>query len=374
MIADDESTPTLSLARRGPFGGLDATVIQVADKLHGRLPELGGHRRWGGPIEAGRRCLSLYSLDDDGRQSQNENACRRWYPPVIVELDVKGSETVSSLEGRVALVTGCARRSGIGRGIARTLALAGADIAVTDVASDGRLNAGEGGERDQDWHGLDSVVAEIEALGRRCLPLVGDVGLRRDADRLIADAAGHLGRLDILVNNAAAPHGGDRAWTWEVPEEAFDEVLRVNAKGVFLMSSAFVRHAVERDASWGRIVNIASVSGLHGFPQRAAYTASKFAAVGMTQVMAAELAERGITVNAVCPGAVDTPRHSARTARASATDEASASIVLPPSPAAVGRLGTPDDIARAVLFLAEPAAGFITGQSLVVDGGGIVWH
>jgi NAD(P)-dependent dehydrogenase (short-subunit alcohol dehydrogenase family) len=282
--------------------------------------------------------------------------------------------TVSSLEGLVALVTGCGRRTGIGRGIARALAMAGADIAVTDVANDGRRNAGEGGQRDPDWLGLDSVAAEIEALGRSCLPLIGDVGRKRDADRLVADAARRFGRLDILVNNAAAPHGGDRTWTWEVPEDAFDEVLRVNAKGVFLMSSAFIRHAVERDASWGRIVNIASVAGLRGLPQRAAYTASKFAVVGMTQVMAGELAERGITVNAVCPGAVDSPRHSARTARASEADDASATLVLPPSPAAVGRLGTPDDIARAVLFLAEPAAGFITGQSLVVDGGGMVWH
>jgi NAD(P)-dependent dehydrogenase (short-subunit alcohol dehydrogenase family) len=198
--------------------------------------------------------------------------------------------------------------------------------------------------------------------------------VKGDADRLVADAVAHFGQLDILVNNAAAPHGADRAWTWEVPEEAFDEVMRVNAKGVFLMSAAFARHAIGRQAAWGRIVHIASVSGLRGFPQRAAYTASKFAVVGLTQVMAAELAEHGVTVNAVCPGAVDTPRHTARTARANAADEATASIVLPTSPAAVGRLGTPDDIARAVLFLADSSAGFITGQCLVVDGGGMVWH
>jgi NAD(P)-dependent dehydrogenase (short-subunit alcohol dehydrogenase family) len=281
---------------------------------------------------------------------------------------------MSSLDGLIALVTGCGRRTGIGRAIACTLAAAGADVAVTDVAVTGSRNAGEGEGADEGWQGLDSVVDEIEALGRRAAAFVGDVGVKGDAEQLVGNAARHLGRLDILVNNAAAPHGADRAWTWEVPEEAFDEVLRVNTKGVFLMSSAFVRHAIERDVSFGRIVNIASVSGLRGFPQRAAYTASKFAVVGLTQVMAAEVAERGITVNAVCPGAVVTPRHSARVARASAADDATANIVMPRSPAAVPRLGTPDDIARAVLFLAEPAAGFITGQTVVVDGGGIGWQ
>jgi NAD(P)-dependent dehydrogenase (short-subunit alcohol dehydrogenase family) len=135
------------------------------------------------------------------------------------------------------------------------------------------------------------------------------------------------------------------------------------------MSSACVRRLIEQEGEFGRIVNIASVSGLRGLPQRAAYTASKFAAVGLTQVMAIELAERGITVNAVCPGAVDTARQTARVARAHAGENATADVVLPRLSSAVSRIGTPDDIARCVMFLVEPAADYITGQCVVVDGG-----
>jgi NAD(P)-dependent dehydrogenase (short-subunit alcohol dehydrogenase family) len=276
---------------------------------------------------------------------------------------------MGSLDGQAALVTGCARRKGIGRAVARALAEAGADVAVTDVAMGGRPNEGEGDHPDEGWGGLDDVVAEIEAMGRRALALVGDVGRKDDADRLVAAAFEHFGAVQILVNNAGAPHGADRNWTWEVPEEAFDDVLRVNTKGVFLMSAAFVRHAIAAGAASGRIVNIASVAGLRGQPQRAAYCASKFAAVGLTKVMAVELATRGITVNAVCPGAVETARHDARSARAAAADDETANVILPSVPAAVSRIGTPDDIARAVLFLAEPAADYITGQCVVVDGG-----
>lgn len=276
---------------------------------------------------------------------------------------------MGALEGHTALVTGCGRRAGIGRAVARGLARAGADVAVTDVSAEGRPNAGEADPPDRDWRGLASVVSEIEALGRRSLALVGDVGGEHDSERLVADACEHLGGLDILVNNAAAPHGPDRDWTWEVPAESFDEVLRVNTKGVFLMSSAFVRHAIDRGATSGRIVNIASVAGLRGFPRRAAYCASKFAAVGLTKVMAEELAERGITVNAACPGAVDTARHEARAARAPATGDETAGAAPSERTAGVPRLGAPDDVARAVLFLVDPAADGITGQCIVVGGG-----
>src|SRR4051812_19123449 len=127
------------------------------------------------------------------------------------------STTVSCLQGQVALVTGCGRRTGIGQAVARALAGAGADVAITDVVPAGRRNAGESETADNGWGGLESLAAAIEALGRRCRPLVGDVGVKHDAERLVAEAADHLGPVDVLVNNAAAPHGADRAWTWEVP-------------------------------------------------------------------------------------------------------------------------------------------------------------
>jgi 3-oxoacyl-[acyl-carrier protein] reductase len=133
---------------------------------------------------------------------------------------------------------------------------------------------------------------------------------------------------------------------------------------VFLMSSAVVRRLLEHDSGFGRIVNISSTAGLRGLPGRAAYCASKFAVIGLTQSMAWELASRGITVNAVCPGTIVTDRHHDGLRQAARPSD---EIVLPPPP--VSRLGTPADIARTVAFLADPAADFVTGQAIGVDGG-----
>lgn len=269
------------------------------------------------------------------------------------------------LEGKVALVTGCGRYKGIGRAIALALARAGADVAVSDVEAVGRRNMTELDqiETSLDWKGLESMVAEISTLGRRAAAFTGDVGIKADAERLVADTVSRLGSLDILVNNAGAPHGADRNWTWIVPEEAFDDVMRINAKGAFLMSGAAVRHMLGRGAK-GRIINIASGAGKRGFPQRAAYCASKFAVIGLTQSMAQELGDRGITVNAVCPGPIDTARQASRGGQAAAGSGTQTSFATP-----VPRLGVAADIAHAVLFLADPDSDFITGQSVNVDGG-----
>lgn len=273
---------------------------------------------------------------------------------------------IGALAGQVALVTGCGRQRGIGHATALALAEAGADVVVTDVAVGGTRNKGEEGLA-VDEPGLPALVAQIEALGRRSAAVIGDVGESADVERMLAEAIAALGHVDILVNNAAAPQGADRNWSWMVPESAFDAVMRINAHGVFLMSTAFVRHRLAQEHPTGRIVNIASNAGQRGLPQRAAYCASKFAVIGLTQVMAVELAERGITVNAVCPGAVDTPRHSARIARAASSDPSAATAVAFTSP--VPRVGVPADIARAVVFLAAPESDYVTGQCLNVDGG-----
>ena len=269
----------------------------------------------------------------------------------------------ADLSGLAALVTGCGRARGIGRAIALTLAAAGADVAVTDVAARGVRNAGEPGPAGTD--GLAELADQIKQLGGRAIALTGDVADAADVEAVVATAVAELGRVDILVNNAGAPHGGDRAPSWLVPEPAYDEVMRVNAKGVFLMSGAVIRHLLHRDAR-GRIVNIASVAGKVGYPERAVYCASKFAVIGLTQAMAQELAPRGITVNAVCPGAVATDRNAATRHRAATAGDAAADNA---SSSPVGRIGEPDDIARAVLYLVDPAASYVTGQSLVVDGG-----
>src|SRR6185503_19329050 len=196
---------------------------------------------------------------------------------------------MSEFSGKVVLVTGCARARGIGRAIAVAFARAGADVVVTDVAAGGTRNENDEGleETRLGWSGLDSLAGEIKGLGRHALTLEGDVSRAADAERFVKEALARFGRIDVLVNNAAAPHGADRRLLWEVPEEAWDLVIDVNLKGTFLMSRAVIPHMLSRRS--GRIVNMASVSGKRGTARRGAYSASKFGIIGLTQVMAQEL-------------------------------------------------------------------------------------
>ena len=278
---------------------------------------------------------------------------------------------MSEFDGKVVLVTGCARARGIGRAIAGAFARAGADIVATDVATGGTRNENEEGleEIRIGWKGLESLAAEIESLGRRTLTLVGDVSRAADAERFVKEALARFDHIDVLVNNAAAPHGADRRLLWEVPEEAWDLVLDVNLKGTFLMSKAVIPHMLSRNR--GRIVNMASVSGKRGTARRGAYTASKFGVIGLTQAMAQELGSHGITVNAICPGSVDTSRRESTSRRERALAERDASsptLTLPPS----GRVARPDDIARLAVFFASEQSDHITGQAWNVDGGAVM--
>jgi NAD(P)-dependent dehydrogenase (short-subunit alcohol dehydrogenase family) len=279
--------------------------------------------------------------------------------------------TVNEFEGKSVLVTGCGRVRGIGRALAVAFARAGADVTATDIATAGTRNENEEGleEIRQGWKGLESLAAEIQGLGRRVLTLVGDVSRAADAEHFVAEALTRFGRIDVLVNNAAAPHGADRRLVWEVPEEAWDLVLDVNLKGTFLMSRAVIPHMLSRRS--GRIVNMASVSGKRGTPRRGAYTASKFGVIGLTQVLAQELAAHGITVNAICPGSVDTSRRESTSRRERALaerDPGAPALGLPPT----GRVARPDDIARLALFFASEQSDHITGQAWNVDGGSVM--
>lgn len=266
------------------------------------------------------------------------------------------------------LITGCGRYGGLGRAIALAMAQAGADVVVVDVRDEGTRNSGEPSDLTPvSWLGLPSLVDEVKGLGRQALSVVGDVGVKADVERIVGAAIDRFGAVDILVNNAGAPHGADRNWSWETPEAAFDEQLRVNTKGTFLMSTAVVRSLLARERA-GRIVNIASLAARVGLPMRAAYSASKFAIIGLTQSMAAELAPRKITVNAICPGTIATDRNAASRARATKGDQADPmQAVVLGSP--VGRLGTPADVARVAVHLASPGADFVTGQAIGVNGG-----
>ena len=254
------------------------------------------------------------------------------------------------LTGRSALVTGAGR--GIGRAIALSLASAGADVAVTARSS----------------KELDETAAAIRALGRRAEAIVCDVSERIQVDAMIARVRTALGDPLILVNNAGIAAS---AKLTDTTDEMWDRMLRVNASGAFYCTRAVLPLMLA--AKWGRIVNMASVAARAGAPYIAAYTASKHALLGLTRAVAAEVAGRGITVNAVCPGYVDTEMTDASAAnivkRTGRTDEDARKILEGFSPQ--GRLMTTPEVAAMTTYLCSEVARGINGQGIVIDGGAL---
>ncbi|MBS1192087.1 MAG: 3-oxoacyl-(acyl-carrier-protein) reductase [Nitrospirae bacterium] len=242
-----------------------------------------------------------------------------------------------SLNGKIALVTGAAQ--GIGRDIALGLAADGADVAICDV----NLEAAQ------------KTAADIEAKGRKSLAVKANVAASADVTAMIDQIVEKFGRIDILVNNAGITRDG---LILRMKDEDWDLVLSINLKGAFLCTKAALKHMTKQRT--GTIINIASIVGAMGNAGQANYVASKAGLIGLTKTIAREYANRNVTANAVAPGFIDTAMTQAL------TDQVRADLAkqIP-----LGRLGSSEDVANAVRFLASPSAAYITGQVVHVNGG-----
>jgi len=242
-----------------------------------------------------------------------------------------------ALQGKVALVTGGSR--GIGKAIALALADAGADVAIGSI----------------DEEDLPKAAEEIRAKGVRSEWFFADVSVAEQADELVKSAAERLGRLDILVNNAGITRDGLLA---RMSEADWDRVMSINLKSAFLCSKAASRIMAKQ--RWGRIINISSVIGLLGNTGQANYAASKAGMIGLMKSLAREYASRSVTANAIAPGYIDTEMTEAL------PDKVKEQILkmIP-----LGTMGSPQDVANAVVFLSGEGARYITGQVIAVDGG-----
>ena len=242
------------------------------------------------------------------------------------------------LSNKVALVTGGSR--GIGKAIASHLAGAGAKVALADVVD------------------TALIQASADEIGCGAIAVSANVTNSDDCGAAVSQVEAALGPIDVLVNNAGITRDG---FLIRMEEADWTAVLDVNLKGVFNMTKAVVRGMMKRRS--GRVVNIASVVGITGNAGQANYSASKAGVIGLTKTLAKELASRGVLVNAVAPGFIDTDMTKV-------LPESAREALLKLIP--LSRLGSPDDVARAVLFLSSDLAGYITGQVLVVDGGMIM--
>ena len=243
-----------------------------------------------------------------------------------------------NLTGKVALVTGASR--GIGQAAAIELAKAGADIIVNFIGNEAVAQ---------------ETVEAIEALGRKAIKIKANVGDADDVQAMVDEAHATFGHIDILVNNAGITRDG---LLIRMKDSDWDEVLNINLKGVYLVTKAVAKLMIKQRA--GRIINMTSVSGVTGNVGQANYAAAKAGVIGFTKTCAKELAARGITVNAIAPGFIETAMTDVLPEKIK--EGIAATVPL-------GRMGQPEEIAGVVTFLASDFASYITGQVLNVDGG-----
>lgn len=246
-----------------------------------------------------------------------------------------------SLQNKTAIVTGA--RRGIGKGITLALAKEGCNVVISDI----------------DEKDCETVAEEVRKMGAKALAVQCDVTKKEEVEKLFSKTVEEFGQLDILVNNAGIFPFVPFA---EMKEEDWDKVMNVNLKSIFLCS----KEAAKVLPEGGRIVNISSIAGFVGFEGLVHYCATKGAINAMIRALALELAPKKITVNAVAPGAIDTPGASQPDQPRTAAEETKKqTIAMIP----LARMGQPEDIANAVVFLASEKSDYITGQTIIVDGG-----
>jgi 3-oxoacyl-[acyl-carrier protein] reductase/meso-butanediol dehydrogenase/(S,S)-butanediol dehydrogenase/diacetyl reductase len=274
----------------------------------------------------------------------------------------------ASVVGKVAIVTGAGRMRGIGRAIALRLAEDGADVVVSAVRRP--LDTMPAHEREAGWRGVESVAEEITTFGGRALALDVDVTKPEQVREMFDRTAAELGRIDVLVNNAGLALVSGKKNLWEMDDDEWRREIDVNLNGVYNCCKAVAKVLVEQGEG-GRIINISSLAGRVAQPQYGGYTPAKFAVIGLTQMLALELAPHGVTVNAVCPGSTDTDMMDGTFRRTGERMGVPFEMVkqgvkrfIP-----LGRQADPAEIASVVAYLASPASAYITGQALNVDGG-----
>ena len=266
---------------------------------------------------------------------------------------------LTGLDGKVAVVTGAGRMRSIGRPIAIALAKAGCDIVLTGTGRNPSRYPED--EKAAGWRDIDSVAAEVQAEGRRALPVVSDVTDPASVQDLVARTVDEFGRVDIVVNNAGAARGEDRVPVVDLDVDEWHKVLNVNLTGTFLMSKYFGKRIID-GGNGGSIVNISSIAGKLWPANSGAYASSKAGIQALTAAMAGEVGRFGVRVNAICPGIIDTFRMD-DIGRGAEWDRMVANRIP------LGRAGTGEDVAHQVVYLCSDQGAWVTGQSYTIDGG-----
>ena len=269
-------------------------------------------------------------------------------------------QTGTELEGKVAIVTGAGRMRGIGRASAVVLARMGAHVVVTGTGRDPDTFPQD--EKDAGWRDIQSTAEQVESFGVRALPLVSNIADQDDVQKMIDSTVAEFGRVDIIVNNAAAPYGSDRVAVVDMDADVFKTVIDVKVLGTFYACRAAVKQMIKQGEG-GRIVNLSSTMGKSGRANTSAYNAANFAIDGFTQALSKEVGMHNITVNSVCPGLTDTSRLDAM----GRTDGWDARVAEVP----MRRAGTDEEVGELIAFLCSPRAGYITGESININGGSI---